>query len=148
MTYQLQLFHAWQANQFFGKRKSPGVVSITDRSSPDIQCPRRSKPADCRIAPVNLARDLNGLGHVFFVRDFRAHLQARLHCVSGNVEGEFDLISHAHESMRCRCCFDFEVTAINAEFTLRSQIISSDGDLCWNRDLVSHTMQRDLSGNL
>jgi hypothetical protein len=30
--------------------------------------------------------------------------------------------------MRCRSCFDFEVIAINGELTLRSQIISSDGD--------------------
>ena len=68
--------------------------------------------------------------------------------MSHDIEGELDLILYPNQPMRCRSCFDFEVTAIDAEFTLRSQIVSSDGDLCWNRDLPSHTMQREIASNL
>ncbi len=65
-----------------------------------------------------------------------------------DIERERDLITHPHEPMRRRCSFHFEVVAINAEFTLRSQIVSSEGDLCWNRDLPSHAMQREIARNL
>src|SRR5205807_3952498 len=134
MTNQFKLLYAQQANQFLREWKSPGVVDIADRFSADIKGPRRGKPADCRITPVNFACDLQVLGHKSCFQNSVGQLSRTLYSMSHDVEGEFDLISYANQPMRGRSCFDLEITAINAEFTLRPEIVSSNDDLCWNRD--------------
>jgi hypothetical protein len=46
--------------------------------------------------------------------------------MSDDVASESDPIFYRHQAVRCRSSFDFEVIAIDAELTLRSEIVSSD----------------------
>jgi len=49
-----------------------------------------------------------------------------------DVEGKFDFVAHAYQSVRGESRFDFEVATIDAEFALCPQVASGDRHRCRN----------------
>ena len=64
------------------------------------------------------------------------------------IEGKLHFVSDANQSMYGRSCFDFEVAAIDAEFSLRPKFVPTDCYLCRNRDLPRYPVQLQIAGNL
>ena len=60
--------------------------------------------------------------------------------MSNNIEGEFQLVPHSHQTVKCRGGFHFEVVTAYAEFSLRSKVITRYCDLRRNRDLPGNAM--------
>src|SRR5688500_7927481 len=64
------------------------------------------------------------------------------------IEGELYFLSNANQAMNRRSCFNFEVTSIDAELTLRPKPVSRDCYLRRNVDLPAHAMERQIASNL
>jgi hypothetical protein len=60
--------------------------------------------------------------------------------MSDDIKLKLHFIFHAHQSMKGRSGFDLEVTAVDAEFSLRPQIISGRAYLNRNRDGAGHAV--------
>src|SRR2546422_11120349 len=68
--------------------------------------------------------------------------------MSNNIKGELHFISHANQTVHRRCCFDFEVAAIDRELSTRPQIVSRYGYVRRNRDGPSHAMESEITSDL
>jgi len=68
--------------------------------------------------------------------------------MSHDIELKLHSVADAHESVKRGGSFHFEVAAVDAEFSLRAQIICRYGYLCRNRYRPRHSVQRQISSDL
>lgn len=68
--------------------------------------------------------------------------------MTDDIEGELQLVSHAHQTMESGSCFHFEVVATDAEFALRPKFVSGDCHFGGNGDGPRYTVQRQITDNL
>src|SRR5260370_6151505 len=68
--------------------------------------------------------------------------------MSHDIELKLHSVADAHESVKRRGSFHFEVAAVDAEFSLRAKIISRYDYLGRNRYRPRHSVQRQISSDL
>ena len=136
----MNLLYAGRVHQFLSQWQSLSFNLTADGPGPDIQRSSRSKTAESRIAPICFRGYLNVLTHWRLLAADIVVSCRLLRLMSHNIEGEFEFVSHAHQTVKSRRGFHFEIATIDVEFSLRSEIVTGDRYFRRNCDLPRNAM--------